>query len=74
LASSGLGLYPQTPELLPPSSVTVTFKEGVRSANVIAVQKKQKELRNTSTNNVLLLPLISYQTLRRVQTPLAQIS
>jgi len=72
-----LGLRPQTPELLPPSSVTVTFEEGVCSANVIAVQKDQKELRNTGSNNVLLLPFISYfalQTLRRVQTPLAQIS
>jgi len=60
LASGSWGLRPQTPELLPLSSVTVTFEEGVCSANVIAVQKEQKELRNTDSNNVLRFPLISY--------------
>jgi len=34
------------------------FLEGVCSANVITVKKEQRELRNS--NNVLLLPLISY--------------
>jgi len=55
-----LGAPPPDPRVVAPSSVTVTFEEVVCSANVITVQKEQKELRNTDSNNVLLLPLISY--------------
>jgi len=45
LASGGWGLRPQTPDLLLPSPVTVTFEEGVCSANVIAVNNNKKNFK-----------------------------
>jgi len=57
LASGGWELRPQTPRVVTPITCHSYFLEGVCSANVITVQKEQKEVRNS--NNVLLLSFIS---------------
>jgi len=50
-------LRPQTPEFLLPSLVTVIFSKAFVTLTPL-LSKRNKEFRNS--NNVLLLPLISY--------------
>jgi len=72
--AAALGAPPPNPRVVTPITCHSYFLEGVYSANVITVQKEQKELRNN--NNALLLPFISYFKLCAgyLATTLAQIS